>query len=69
MGLLRRIVQRFTGAPEPVHPRASENFLEPGSPAPDFDLDSHLDRRIHLSELLAERHALLIFYPLDFTPT
>jgi len=43
--------------------------MEAGAQAPDFKLDSHLDTTVELKSLLQNQHALLVFYPLDFTPT
>jgi peroxiredoxin len=45
------------------------SLIQPGAAAPDFDLDSHLDERLHLAELRGKKHLLIAFYPLDFTPT
>lgn len=44
-------------------------MIKPGNDAPDFALDDHFGRRITLAELRGRRHAMLVFYPLDFTPT
>ena len=44
-------------------------IIAPQAVAPDFELDSHLDSKVKLSDLLKTKHALLVFYPLDFTPT
>ena len=40
-----------------------------GIHAPDFKLDSHLDREVTLSEFKGKKNVLLVSYPLDFTPT
>lgn len=39
-----------------------------GQPAPDFQLRSHLDRPIRLSDYRG-KNVVLAFYPLAFTPT
>ena len=44
-------------------------LLQAGADAPDFELDSHLDSTVKLSDLKGNKNALLVFYPLDFTPT
>lgn len=44
-------------------------LIQPGAVAPDFDLDSHLDQRVHLADLRGKKKLLIAFYPLDFTPT
>ena len=40
-----------------------------GADAPDFELDSHADNKVKLSNLLGSKNVMLVFYPLDFTPT
>jgi peroxiredoxin len=40
-----------------------------GSDAPAFSLDSHLDTKVSLSDFAGKKNVLLVFYPLDFTPT
>lgn len=45
------------------------SLIAAGAQAPDFELDSHLDRKIRLSSFAGEKQVLLVFYPLDFTPT
>ena len=45
------------------------SLVQAGADAPDFELDSHLDSTVKLSELKGSKNALLVFYPLDFTPT
>ena len=44
-------------------------IIEPGSQAPDFELDSHADETIKASSFQGQKNLLLVFYPLDFTPT
>lgn len=44
-------------------------MIQTGSQAPDFALDSHLDSRVKLSDFAGKKNVLLVFYPLDFTPT
>ncbi|MCA9672500.1 MAG: redoxin domain-containing protein [Myxococcales bacterium] len=39
------------------------------SKAPDFTLADHLGRVIKLSDYAGKQHVMLLFYPLDFTPT
>ena len=39
------------------------------SEAPDFALKDHLGREVRLSDFRGRRHVLLLFYPLDWTPT
>ena len=44
-------------------------MIEVGATAPDFTLNDHLGRSIHLADLKGKQHVMLLFYPLDFTPT
>jgi len=44
------------------------SIIEKGATAPDFTLDSHTDEKVSLSGLKGKM-VLLVFYPLDFTPT
>jgi peroxiredoxin len=40
-----------------------------GSLAPTFSRIDHLGRTVDLAALRGKRHVMLVFYPLDFTPT
>ena len=40
-----------------------------GDTAPDFALKDHLGREIESSRFKGKSHILLLFYPLDWTPT
>ena len=44
-------------------------MLEVGADAPAFSLKDHLGRTFDSAAQLGKRHVLLLFYPLDFTPT
>ena len=44
-------------------------MIEPGAKAPDFELDSHLDTTVSSASFAGNKKMLLVFYPLDFTPT
>lgn len=44
-------------------------MIQPGTQAPDFELDSHLDRTVKASSFAGLKNLLLVFYPLDFTAT
>lgn len=39
-----------------------------GEVAPDFELKSHLDDTVRLSEYRGKHHVLLAFFPLAWTP-
>ncbi len=40
-----------------------------GKEAPRFSLPDHLGRTITLEQFSGKRNVMLLFYPLDFTPT
>ena len=40
-----------------------------GEQAPDFNLKSSLDKNISLAEYRGKKNVVLVFYPLDFSPT
>ena len=43
--------------------------LKVGDPAPDFELPGHRNReKFRLSDLRGKKNAVLVFYPLDWTP-
>lgn len=43
--------------------------LKPGDMAPDFTLPSTIGEKVTLSDYRGEKNVLLLFYPLDFSPT
>jgi len=45
------------------------SIIAVGADAPEFELDSHLDEKVKLSDFRGKKNVLLVFYPLDFTPT
>jgi len=40
-----------------------------GDAAPRFSLPDHLGRTLTLDQFSGKRNVMLLFYPLDFTPT
>jgi peroxiredoxin len=44
-------------------------MIDLGAQAPTFTRVDHLGREQNLDALQGKRHVLLLFYPLDFTPT
>ena len=44
-------------------------IIASGTKAPDFELESHLDSKVKLSDFAGKKNVMLVFYPLDFTPT
>ena len=44
-------------------------IIDSGTAAPAFSLESHLDTTVSLSDFAGQKNVLLVFYPLDYTPT
>jgi len=44
-------------------------MIDEGTTAPEFTLQDQFGRKIRLGSFRGQRHVLLLFYPLDFTPT
>ena len=44
-------------------------MISVGEKAPGFKLPDHLGREIDLQQFAGKRHVMLLYYPLDFTPT
>ncbi len=44
-------------------------MISPGTPAPDFELDTQFGTRFRLADYRGRRNVMLVFYPLDWTPT
>jgi len=44
-------------------------IIATGAAAPDFELESHLDSKVKLSDYNGKKNVMIVFYPLDFTPT
>lgn len=44
-------------------------MIETGTPGPGFELPDHLGRTLGPGRFRDTRHVMLLFYPLDFTPT
>jgi peroxiredoxin len=40
-----------------------------GEKAPSFKLPDHLGREVSLDSFIGRRHVMLLWYPLDWTPT
>jgi peroxiredoxin len=45
------------------------SVIEAGTQAPEFALADQFGRTISLSQFRDRQHVMLLFYPLDFTPT
>jgi len=45
------------------------SIIETGTQAPAFELDSHSGDKVSSSSFTGSKNMLLVFYPLDFTPT
>ena len=53
-----------------AHPfERTMSIIQAGAEAPNFELDSHQDSKVSLASFKGEKNVLLVFYPLDFTPT
>lgn len=44
-------------------------MIDVGSEAPEFALQDQFGRTVRLSQFRDRRHVMMLFYPLDFTPT
>lgn len=44
-------------------------MISVGQKAPGFELPDHLGRKVKLEQFTGKSHVMLLFYPLDFTPT
>lgn len=44
-------------------------MIEVGTRAPAFRLKDHFGRQVALDDFRGKKHVMLLFYPLDFTPT
>ena len=44
-------------------------MISKGTKAPAFSLTDHLGRTVTLEQFAGKRHLMMLFYPLDFTPT
>ena len=44
-------------------------MIDIGANAPAFTLNDHFGRKVSLEQFRGKRHVMLLFYPLDFTPT
>jgi peroxiredoxin len=43
-------------------------ILKTGQEAPDFDLPSHLDQTVRLSDYRGKKNVVLAFFPMAWTP-
>lgn len=44
-------------------------MIKVGDKAPAFTLPDQFGRKVSLDQFRGRRHVMLLFYPLDFTPT
>ena len=44
-------------------------MIQPGASAPDFGMTDQFGRTFTLGQFKNKSHVMLLFYPLDFTPT
>jgi peroxiredoxin len=58
----------MTPRSKPRHSHEEDLMIEIGDNAPNFNLKEQIGREIALKQFKGRRHAMLLFYPLDFTP-
>ena len=51
------------------HFNEEDSMIAIGENAPNFNLKDQFGRGITLEQFKGRRHVMLLFYPLDFTPT
>jgi len=51
------------------HFNKEDSMIAIGESAPDFNLRDQFGRDVTLDQFKGRRHVMLLFYPLDFTPT
>lgn len=44
-------------------------MIDVGTTAPDFELETHFGTRFRLGDHRGRHNVLILFYPLDWTPT
>jgi hypothetical protein len=49
--------------------KSEDSMIKDGQEAPDFALQDQFGRTIALEQFRGKHHVLLLFYPLDWTPT
>ncbi|HHI79953.1 MAG TPA: redoxin domain-containing protein [Planctomycetes bacterium] len=52
-----------------ISSKTGTTMIQIGEKGPTFKLEDHLGRTVDLQDLLGKGHVMLLFYPLDFTPT
>jgi len=52
-----------------THCASMTNMIQVGTRAPDFTLETQFGTKFHLGDYAGQRNVLLLFYPLDWTPT
>ena len=67
----RSLIYLIEEAKEPPKiKRRRNNMIGVGQQAPDFELASHLGgSKFTLSQFKGQKNVMLVFYPLDWTPT
>jgi len=51
------------------HSNEEDSMIAIGDNAPTFNLKDQFGRDVTLDQFKGRRHVMLLFYPLDFTPT
>ena len=65
----RTLIRLDIPEPTQTHRKRPMAIIATGTAAPDFELDTHLDTKESLSAYAGKKNVMLVFYPLDFTPT
>jgi peroxiredoxin len=52
-----------------LKPKEGTPMIAVGDKAPGFNLPDHLGRAVTLDQFAGKRNVMLLYYPLDFTPT
>ena len=55
--------------PSTANRQRTLEVIQPGTDAPAFGLDSHKGDKVSSSDFAGKKNYMLVFYPLDFTPT
>jgi peroxiredoxin len=60
-------MRRWFNKPDPGQPQVSKGLLEPGTPAPDFELPANSGARVALRDFRGEP-VVLVFFPAAWSP-
>jgi cytochrome oxidase Cu insertion factor (SCO1/SenC/PrrC family) len=71
LGLGGQVVREYRshGTSDGSIQEGETKMIATGTKAPGFTLPDHLGRQVSLDQFAGKRHVMLLYYPLDFTPT